>query len=170
MIPKVGNVTRVLSTATGALFVIFALMVAFVEHAGPGDPPTASPSTPTTASAAPPAEPSPAAAPAEPAPAAVEPPSSTVSAPIQAGGVGRVAYLFAAVTLTAPIVAEVPHGYVVEIVCTARGEAVTSELAGLTSSLWNGVDAGGFLGFIPDVYVDTGTYQAVMPPCDSTNA
>jgi hypothetical protein len=165
VIPEVGKVARVLSTATGGILVIFALSVAFLDLAStPGTS-----ITPTTSQAAPVA-PGPAASESPTTPAAPSSSSSTVTAPIQAGGVGGLAYLFADSSSAAPIVAELPHGYVVEIVCTVQGEAVTSELTGVTSSLWNGVDAGGVLGFVPDVYVETGTYQAVMPSCGGTGA
>jgi hypothetical protein len=66
---------------------------------------------------------------------------------------------------SAPIVAQLPDGYLVEIVCTAEGQSVT-RTDGVTSSLWDGVSIGqGVGGFVPDVYVATGTTLAVMPNC-----
>jgi hypothetical protein len=43
-----------------------------------------------------------------------------------------------------------------------QGESVTSPLTGYTSSLWNGTADG---GFIPDVFVDTGTFQPTAANC-----
>ena len=67
--------------------------------------------------------------------------------------------------LSATVVASLPHGYRVQILCTAQGAPVTRS-DGLTSSLWDGVSIGeGVGGFVPDVYVYTGTEQPVMPNC-----
>jgi hypothetical protein len=66
---------------------------------------------------------------------------------------------------SAPVVASLPHGYQVQILCTAQGASVTRS-DGVTSSLWDGVSIGeGVGGFVPDVYVYTGTEQPVMPNC-----
>lgn len=62
----------------------------------------------------------------------------------------------------AAVVTSLPAGAMVQIVCTVQGDSVTSPLTGFTSSLWNGTMDG---GFIPDVYVDTGTTQPTMPNC-----
>jgi LasA protease len=48
----------------------------------------------------------------------------------------------------------------VSIVCTARGEQVSA--GGSSSDLWDRISSG---GFVPDVQVDTGSNDPVMPAC-----
>ncbi|MEU6790308.1 hypothetical protein ABZ907_01300 [Nonomuraea wenchangensis] len=72
---------------------------------------------------------------------------------------GYGAYVYEAPFLNTPIVAQLPAGTSVSIICTVQGDTVTSN--GSTSSLWNRIDQ----GYIPDVNVDTGTRQATMPTC-----
>jgi hypothetical protein len=159
VIPKVGKVARVLSTATGGIFVAVGLVAVLLDPAINGAVWPRSPVPPPATSHSPP--------PSEQPPPLTPSAPSTVTAPIVAGA-GYTISLFDAPNSTGSVVAQLPDGYIVEIVCTMRGEAVTSELTGKTSSLWNGVSARGVIGFVPDVYVDTGTYQAVTPACNST--
>ena len=76
--------------------------------------------------------------------------------------------MFAGTDSYSSIVAELSDGQSVDILCTMQGESVTSEINGYTSSLWNGVSIGGgdTVGFVPDVYVGTPTYQPTMPNCE----
>lgn len=76
-------------------------------------------------------------------------------------GEGSYAYFFAEPSTLSDITGELPHGAPVEILCTVQGEVVTSPVTDYSSSLWNGTP----YGFIPDVNVDTGTFQATMPNC-----
>jgi hypothetical protein len=89
-----------------------------------------------------------------------------VTAPIVAPD-GYDINLYADVSLSAPVVTRLPDGYPVTIRCTMQGEAVTSGISGYASSLWDSVAVGGnVVGFVPDVYVGTLTYQPMMPNCD----
>ena len=89
-----------------------------------------------------------------------------VTAPIVAPA-GYDIHLFADVDLSSSVVGYLPDGHNVTILCTMQGESVTSEINGYSSSLWNGVSVDGtdMVGFVPDVYVDTRTYQPTMPNC-----
>ena len=89
-----------------------------------------------------------------------------VTAPIVAPA-GSDINLFSDANLSASIVAQLPAGQNVSVLCTMRGESVTSEINGYSSSLWNGVSVEGSdaVGFVPDVYVDTLTYEPTMPNC-----
>jgi hypothetical protein len=60
------------------------------------------------------------------------------------------------------IVATVPDGAAVYIVCTTRGEAVPSPLTGVSSDVWDYTTLG---GYVPDVVVDTGSDEPVRPEC-----
>lgn len=62
--------------------------------------------------------------------------------------------------LDAPIVGYLENGTVVDIICTARGTPVVGNY-GQVSDLWNGIDG----GFVPDVFLFTGTNDPTMPPC-----
>jgi hypothetical protein len=52
-------------------------------------------------------------------------------------------------------------GETVGIRCTTQGEYVRNPETGQSSDLWNGIGD----GFVPDVYVDTGTAMPTMPQC-----
>ncbi|MFD4675964.1 hypothetical protein ACFWNN_40005 [Lentzea sp. NPDC058450] len=64
-------------------------------------------------------------------------------------------------TLGSPVVMTLRAGEVIEIHCTAQGEAVERLADGVISSLWNGVEG----GFVPDVLINTGTDQATAGSC-----
>ncbi|MDT7710470.1 MAG: hypothetical protein QOG20_6077 [Pseudonocardiales bacterium] len=109
--------------------------------------------------------------PTPPPPPTSAPSSSTmtgtpVTAPVVTPA-GYSAQVFSRPSLSAPVILELPSGYEVTILCTAQGDPTTSQLTGVTSSLWDGTtdSSGAFAGFIPDVYVNTPTYQATMPDC-----
>jgi hypothetical protein len=59
------------------------------------------------------------------------------------------------------VVAQEADGTTIGIICTAQGDVVTNSDNGQSSSLWDGTKD----GYIPDVYVDTGTNQATMGSC-----
>ena len=54
-----------------------------------------------------------------------------------------------------------PDGASIGILCTAQGEVATNTDTGQSSSLWDGTTD----GYVPDVFVDTGTNQATMGSC-----
>ncbi len=160
-VPAVGVVQRVISFVLGGVLVFFALgwdALAMTSSPEPASPPQAAPP-----SASPPA---PAPAPTQ-EPARAEPEYTPVSAPIVAP-YGSTVYLFDDVSTSAGVVTDMPAGQMVKVHCTMQGESVTSEITGHASSLWNGVSVGNTstVGFVPDVYVDTNTYQPTMPNCE----
>ena len=61
-----------------------------------------------------------------------------------------------------PQVASVPVGTTVRVICTMQGEAVTRN--GGTSSVWDRIDEPA-VGYVADIYVDTGDAPAPQPPC-----
>lgn len=69
---------------------------------------------------------------------------------------GYGAYVYEAQFLGTPIVAQLPAGTSVSIICTVQGDTVTSN-----GSTWDRIDQ----GYIPHVNVNTGTRQATMPTC-----
>jgi hypothetical protein len=69
-------------------------------------------------------------------------------------------YAFSEPSTQAAVVRQFYGGEAVSIVCTAPGEQVTA--GGSVSDLWDRISSGGFL---PDVQVDTGSNEAVMPEC-----
>jgi hypothetical protein len=77
-------------------------------------------------------------------------------------GTGYTANVFELPFSDSAVITEVPDGATVHILCTVQGEAATSPVTGFSSSLWNYTTDG---GFIPDVMVDTGTFQPTMPNC-----
>jgi hypothetical protein len=70
-------------------------------------------------------------------------------------------YVFQQPSLSSPHVAEIADGTTIGILCTAEGDVVTNPDTGQSSSLWDGTSE----GFVPDVYVDTGTNQPTMGTC-----
>jgi hypothetical protein len=164
-IPTVGVFPRVVSLVVGSALVLFAVLVDLGHAEADASKPSPSPSTApvpqgTTA-------PAPTSERSAPSSATPHTDSVPVTAPIVAG-TGYTVNLFADSSLSASVLEQLPDGYLVSIICTTQGDAVTSDLTGVTSSLWNGVSAGGVLGFVPDVYTGTPTYQPVMPNCNDT--
>jgi hypothetical protein len=70
-------------------------------------------------------------------------------------------YVFEQPSLSSPPVAEIADGTTIGILCTAEGDVVTNPDTGQSSSLWDSTSE----GFVPDVYVDTGTNQPTMGSC-----
>jgi hypothetical protein len=79
---------------------------------------------------------------------------------VSAGGLG--ADVFQAPQTTSVVLDHLVDGTAVSIICTARGEFVSSLVTGYTSDLWNYTTAS---GFIPDAVLDTGTNAPTMPDC-----
>lgn len=69
-------------------------------------------------------------------------------------------YAFSEPSTAADVVQQFAGGEGVSIVCTARGEQVTA--SGSTSDLWDRISGG---GYVPDVQVETGSNDPVMPDC-----
>lgn len=70
-------------------------------------------------------------------------------------------YVFEQPSLSSQHVAEIADGTTIGILCTAQGDVVTNPGNGESSSLWDSTSE----GFVPDVYVDTGTNQPTMGSC-----
>jgi hypothetical protein len=150
-------------TAVGSIAAIASVLLVVMEVGSPG---------PVVSSAPPAGTPAPTVVLPAPAPPASDyrppqaggqaPAAAPRPAPFQAtiwltsGGTARV---FAAPSLSSPIVTELPPGTLVFIYCTVRGESVTNN--GTTSTLWDRIDD----GYVPDVNVRTGTDQPVRPSC-----
>jgi LasA protease len=69
--------------------------------------------------------------------------------------------VFAEPRTDSDIVDSVADGEAVLISCTARGEVVEFPEAGATSDLWDYTGQ----GYVPDVFIDTGTNEPVRPSC-----
>jgi hypothetical protein len=70
-------------------------------------------------------------------------------------------YVYQVPSLSSSVVAEVADGATIDILCTAQGNVVTNSGTGQSSSLWDRTSD----GYIPDVYVYTGTNQSTMGSC-----
>lgn len=104
--------------------------------------------------------------PPSPAASTGDPSYEPITAPITAPD-GYDVKLRWGVDSTAPVVASLPNNYPVKIICTAEGQTIQRP-DGVTSSLWDGVAIGNDVGgFVPDVYVYTGSTQPMMPNCAS---
>lgn len=145
--PKVGGIARVLSFTVGSVLLVASLALVINEQSvtQPGSDPALA-NVPIEASAV---------------ASGGNYDSQLVTARVMVPD-GYTAYVMEAPFDGAAVVTSLPNGTTVQIVCTAQGDSVTSPLTGYTSSLWNGTMDG---GFIPDVYVDTGTVQPTMPNC-----
>jgi hypothetical protein len=70
-------------------------------------------------------------------------------------------YVYSQPSSSSSVVAEVANGTAIGILCTAQGDVVANDYTGQSSSLRDGTSD----GYIPDVYVNTGTNQATMTNC-----
>jgi hypothetical protein len=138
VMPVVGKAVRFPCFLVGGVLVFASIVLAFAELA---------------------------AAPAEPSGSAhgESVVSTSVQAPVQPalGEVIAAVNIYELPYLGAAVVGHLESGAVVEILCTAQGDAVSRRSDGVTSSLWNGVSG----GYVPDVLIDTGTDQATMGNC-----
>ncbi len=157
--PPVGVFPRLISFVAGAVLVVFALGVYEWDTTG-------GPGATTTAQQPPPTSPA-TQAPAEWQPSTDQDLPDPVIAPVVTPP-GYEVYLYTDVSTAASIEAGLSNGQNVAIICTMQGEPVTSAITGHTSSLWNAVAVdNGTVGFVPDVHVDTQTFQPTMPHCES---
>ena len=179
--PKVGNWVRLPCFSVGAVLVVVAIGMGAVYNPIPSSaaekkPPTP---TPTATISATPTSPSPSPSQSASQSASQGPsqgPSRSASqsasqsdnpSPEYATGIvvapqgDSAVYVYEQPSGSSTEVAEVADGATISILCTAQGDVVTNSDSGQTSSLWDGTSD----GFIPDVYVDTGTNQATMGSC-----
>jgi hypothetical protein len=157
-VPPVGVIPRVLSVIMGSALVFSALVAYTVDTS---EVTSSQQAQSQTANSIPQPAPDP---PLDPVRSGRAPES--ITAPIVAPD-GYTVYLFSDVYSDSPSLADLTDGQEVEILCTMQGESVSSAINGHTSSLWDGVSVGGgdTVGFVPDVYVGTPTYQPTMPNC-----
>jgi hypothetical protein len=148
--PKIGNWVRLPCFSVGAVLVVVAIGLGAVyspprSPASDGGPP--SPAAPASA-------------------VATTSPTTDSSNQIATGIImapqGDTALnVFEQPSPNSPIVAEIADGTTIGILCTAEGDVVTNQDTGQSSSLWDSTSE----GFVPDVYVDTGTSQPTMSSC-----
>lgn len=150
--PKVGNWVRLPCFGVGALLVLVAIGLGFSYNTNAPNQLNPTKSTAPAAATAP-------ATSASPSPSDTSNlfATGTIVTPLGDSAI----YVFYRPSLSSSIVAQVPNGATVEIFCTAQGDVVTNSDTGQSSSLWDGTTN----GFIPDVYVNTGTDQATMGSC-----
>jgi hypothetical protein len=154
--PKIGNWVRLPCFSVGAVLVVVAIGLGVVysplqssaSNGGSSSPtPTASPADTTSSTSS-------------------SPPTTDTSNQIATGIVmapqGDTAlYVFEQPSPSSPHVAEIADGTTIGILCTAQGDVVTNPETGESSSLWDSTSE----GFVPDVYVYTGTNQATTGSC-----
>lgn len=159
--PKVGNWVRLPCFGIGGVLILAAIglaVITFPPPNPPGDPGASS--SPTAAAVA--------ATTSAPAPTPSASPSPTDTGEDLATGTispdegYSSVYVFSQPSLSSSAVAQVTAGTTVGILCTAQGDVVTRSDNGEQSSLWDRTSD----GFIPDVYVYTGTDQATMGQCE----
>jgi hypothetical protein len=149
--PKVGNWARVPCFGVGVILVLTAVGLGFNDQSSsqPSNPPQSSGPVAAVNTASPSDSPS-----ADNSP---EIAAGTIYAP---QGYSTI-YVYSQPSQTSSVVASVANGTTIGILCTAQGDVVTNGDTGKSSSLWDGTSD----GYIPDVFVDTGTNQATMTDC-----
>jgi len=154
--PKIGNWVRLPCFSVGAVLVVVAIALgvtysplqASASESGSSSPTASASAADTT---------SPTSSSSSPADTSTQIATGTVMAPQ-----GDTAlYVFEQPSLSSRHVAEIADGTTIGILCTAQGDVVTNPDTGESSSLWDSTSE----GFVPDVYVDTGTTQATMGSC-----
>jgi hypothetical protein len=151
--PKVGNWVRLPCFGVGVLLVVLAIGLGYNS----GTPSQASSPAAATSSATPPDTAS--ATPASPSPTDTS--NVVVTGVVRAPQGYSTIYAHAQPYQSSSVVAQVADGTSIGILCTAQGDVVTNSDNGQSSSLWDGTRD----GYIPDVYIDTGTNQATMGSC-----
>lgn len=147
--PRVGNWVRLPCFSVGALLVLVAIALGFgYIPSTPNPPPPPTPIAATTS-----------ATPASPSPSDTS--NVLATGIIQVPQGYSTIYVHEQPSLSSPAVAEVADGATIDILCTAQGDVVTDSDSGQSSSLWDATSD----GYIPDVYVYTGTNQATMGSC-----
>jgi hypothetical protein len=149
--PKIGNWVRLPCFTIGAFLVVVAvgLGVIYTPLQSQASPVTPSPTT----SSLPPTDTT--------SPSPPDTSSQIATGTVVAPQGDTALYVFDQPSLSSPHVAEIASGTTIGILCTAEGDVVTNPDTGQSSSLWDGTSE----GFVPDVYVDTGTNQPTMGTC-----
>ena len=181
-VPKIGNWVRLPCFSVGAVLVVLAIGLGIVYDPVPSATTASNRTTHTVTMPATPTQPSqpptPPATSPSPTPPATSPsptPSATSPSPtdtpdnstplatgtIMANQGDNAVYVYQQPSGSSSTVAEVANGATVSLLCTVQGDVVTRSDNGLSSSLWDGTSD----GYIPDVYVDTGTNQPTMGSC-----
>ncbi|MFY9927337.1 MAG: hypothetical protein WAK82_04975 [Streptosporangiaceae bacterium] len=154
--PKVGNWVRLPCFSVGAVLVLIAVGLGVVYSPVPASASDSSDSPRPSASASASVTPSTSSSPS-PTDASNQIATGTIVAPQ-----GDTAlYVFDQPSLSSSHVAEIADGATIGILCTEEGDVVTNPDSGQSSSLWDGTSE----GFVPDVYVNTGTNQPTMGSC-----
>ena len=147
--PKIGNWVRLPCFAVGAVLVVAAVVLGFGNSPHSAGP--AQPAAPVAVTAS-----------ASPASSATKDNSSMVATGIVMTPSGySTLYVHEQPSLSSAAVAQISEGATIDILCTAQGDVVTNTDTGQSSSLWDGTTN----GYVPDVFVDTGTDQATMGSC-----
>jgi hypothetical protein len=149
--PKVGNWVRVPCFGVGVVLVVAAVGLGFNNQNSSNPPNPLQSASPAAAVTAP--------APTSPSPSdnSQQIATGTIYTP---QGYSTI-YVYSQPSQSSSVVASVADGVTIGILCTAQGDVVTNDDTGQSSSLWDGTSE----GYIPDVYVDTGTDQATMTNC-----
>jgi hypothetical protein len=154
--PKVGNWVRLPCFGVGALLVVVAIVLGF------GNPTTPNQVQPQAAVAAT-AQATATATSASPSPSDTS--NVVATGTIQTPQGYSTISVYDRPSLDSSAVAEAADGTTIDILCTAQGDVVTNQDTGQSSSLWDGTSDGTSTGFVPDVFVDTGTNQARAESC-----
>ena len=154
--PKIGNWVRLPCFSVGAVLVVVAIGLGVVYSP---IQPTASDgsSSGSTASAAPADTTSPTSS----SPSPTDTSNQIATGIVMAPQGDTTLYVFEQPSVSSQHVAEIADGTTIGILCTAQGDVVTNPDNGESSSLWDSTSE----GFVPDVYVDTGTNQPTMGSC-----
>ena len=148
--PKVGNWVRLPCFGVGVVLVVAAVALGFDPNSpnphNPPPSPSAAPVVPVAASSGP-----------SPTDNSQEIATGTIYAPPEYSTI----YVYSQPSQSSSVVASVANSVTIGILCTAQGDVVTNDDTGQSSSLWDGTSE----GYIPDVFVDTGTDQATMTNC-----
>ncbi len=154
--PKIGNWVRLPCFSVGAVLVVVAIALSVLYSPLqasasniPSSTPTASaPATDTTS-------------PTSSSPSPTDTSNQIATGTVMAPQGDTALYVFEQPSLSSQHVAEIADGTTIGILCTAQGDVVTNPDNGESSSLWDSTSE----GFVPDVYVDTGTIQPTMGSC-----
>jgi len=154
--PKIGNWVRLPCFSVGAVLVVAAVGLGLVYSPPQSSASDGGSSSPTArASAADTTSPTPS------SPSPTDVPNQIATGTVMAPQGDTALYVFEQPSLSSSVVAEITDGTTVSILCTAEGDVVTNPDTGQSSSLWDSTSE----GFVPDVYVDTGTNQPTMGSC-----
>ena len=151
--PKVGNWVRLPCFGVGVVLVLAAVGLGFNNQNSPNQPNSLQSSDPAVVLTAP--------APTPTSPSPTDSSQEIATGTIYAPQGYSTIYVYSEPSQSSSVVASVADGATIGILCTAQGDVETNQDTGQSSSLWDGTSE----GYIPDVYVDTGTNQATMTNC-----